>query len=92
MPIFAGGMIRWLVDRLDLHRLKAKGLTEDQITAEGDKSPGVLMASGYIAGGSIAGIFIALVESGSRPGPSRSCNGPRPTTHSLKDRVRTFSR
>ncbi len=63
MPIFAGGMIRWLVDRLDLRRLKAKGLTEDQITAEGDKSPGVLMASGYIAGGSIAGIFIALVES-----------------------------
>ncbi len=62
MPIFIGGMIRWLVDRLDLRRLRAKGLTEEEITAEGDKSPGVLMASGYIAGGSIAGIFISLME------------------------------
>ena len=29
--------------------------------AEGDKSPGVLMASGYIAGGAIAGIVIAFM-------------------------------
>ncbi len=29
--------------------------------AEGDKSPGVLMASGYIAGGAIAGILIAFM-------------------------------
>ena len=29
--------------------------------AEGDKSPGVLMASGYIAGGAIAGIIIAFL-------------------------------
>lgn len=63
MPIFIGGMIRWLVDRMDLRRLRARGLTEEQITAEGDKSPGVLMASGYIAGGSIAGILIALLDS-----------------------------
>ncbi len=62
MPIFIGGMIRWLVDRLDLRRLRAKGLNEEQIAAEGDRSPGVLMASGYIAGGSIAGIFISLLE------------------------------
>ena len=30
--------------------------------AEGDKSPGVLLASGYIAGGAIAGIVIALLQ------------------------------
>jgi hypothetical protein len=36
-------------------------MTEEQLTAEGDKSPGVLMASGYIAGGAIAGILIALI-------------------------------
>ena len=36
-------------------------LTEEQLTAEGDKSPGVLMASGYIAGGAIAGILIAFM-------------------------------
>jgi hypothetical protein len=38
-----------------------KQLTEDELTAEGDKSPGVLMASGYIAGGAIAGILIAFM-------------------------------
>jgi hypothetical protein len=30
--------------------------------AESDKSPGVLLASGYIAGGAIAGIIIAFVQ------------------------------
>jgi len=38
-----------------------KKLTEDELTAEGDKSPGVLLASGYIAGGAIAGIIIAFM-------------------------------
>src|SRR6185436_2290719 len=37
-------------------------LTEEQHVAEGDKSPGVLMASGYIAGGAIAGIVIAIMS------------------------------
>jgi putative OPT family oligopeptide transporter len=62
MPIFIGGMIRWATDRLDQRRLRSSGLSAEEIAAEGDKSPGVLMASGYIAGGSIAGIVIALVE------------------------------
>lgn len=62
LPIFVGGMIRWWADRSDLGRLEAAGLTPEQITAEGDKSPGVLMASGYIAGGAIAGILIAFVQ------------------------------
>jgi putative OPT family oligopeptide transporter len=59
-PIFIGGMVRWLVDR---HlRRKHADLTEDQIVAETDKSPGVLMASGYIAGAAIAGIIIAFMS------------------------------
>ena len=37
------------------------GPTEEQLTAEGDKSPGVLLSSGYIAGGAIAGIVIAFM-------------------------------
>jgi len=41
--------------------LAYKTLTEAQLTAEGDKSPGVLLASGYIAGGAIAGIVIAFM-------------------------------
>jgi putative OPT family oligopeptide transporter len=60
-PIFIGGMIRWLVDKAMRKRLQHKNMTEEELTAEGDKSPGVLMASGYIAGGALAGIFIAFM-------------------------------
>ena len=60
-PIFVGGLIRYLVDRRLRKKLAHKNLTEDQLVAEGDKSPGVLMASGYIAGGAIAGIVIAFM-------------------------------
>jgi hypothetical protein len=60
-PIFVGGMVRWLVDQSLRRKHLDKRLSEDQLTAEGDKSPGVLMASGYIAGGAIAGILIAFL-------------------------------
>jgi hypothetical protein len=59
-PIFFGGMIRWLVDHHARKRLAGAGLTEQQFIAETDKSPGVLLSSGYIAGGAIAGILIAF--------------------------------
>jgi putative OPT family oligopeptide transporter len=59
-PILAGGLARWLVDRRSRGALAARGLSEEEIAAEADKSPGVLMASGYIAGGAIAGIVIAF--------------------------------
>ncbi len=61
-PIFIGGMVRWLVDRHLRKRLAHKNLTEEELVAEGDKSPGVLMASGYIAGGAIAGIGVAFSQ------------------------------
>ena len=51
-PIFAGGVVRWLVDR----RRSA------QSAAESDSSPGVLAASGLIAGGAIGGTALALVS------------------------------
>jgi len=60
-PILVGGAVRWLVDRRQRRGLVARGLTEEQMAAEADKSPGVLMASGYIAGGAIAGIVIAFM-------------------------------
>ena len=60
-PIFLGGMVRWLVDRWLRKRYADRNLTEEQFVAETDKSPGVLMASGYIAGGAIAGIVIAFL-------------------------------
>ena len=58
-PILVGGIIRWLVDK-NLRR-KHKGMSEEELVAEGDKSPGVLMASGYIAGAALAGIVYALM-------------------------------
>ena len=61
-PIWAGGIIRWLVDAYNRRRHSGKNLSEDQLAAEGYKSPGVLLASGYIAGGAIAGIVIALLQ------------------------------
>ncbi len=49
VPIFIGGAVRWLVDRI-------KGSSE----IEADMSPGVLLSSGYIAGGAIAGVLVAF--------------------------------
>jgi putative OPT family oligopeptide transporter len=49
-PIFVGGMVRWAVDR-------ARRTSE----AEAEFSPGVLLSSGYIAGGAIAGVVLAVL-------------------------------
>ena len=60
-PIFFGGLVRWLVDRHGRKKAERAHLTEAQHIEESDKSPGVLLASGYIAGGAIAGIIIAFL-------------------------------
>jgi len=60
-PVFIGGAVRWLVDRHLRGRFAGAGLSDAELVAESDKSPGVLVASGYIAGGAIAGIGIAFV-------------------------------
>jgi len=60
-PIFFGGLVRWLVDRRLRKTLASKNLSEERFQAEADRSPGVLLASGYIAGGAIAGIIIAIM-------------------------------
>ncbi len=59
-PIFVGGIVRYAVDLYLKRKLARQNLTEEQIIAETDKSNGVLLASGYIAGGAIAGILIAV--------------------------------
>ena len=60
MPIFVGGMIRKIVDIYLKRKLAARTLTEEEIIAETDKSHGVLLASGYIAGAAVAGILFAI--------------------------------
>lgn len=52
-PIFVGGIVRWLVER-------RKKTPETDLEAE--TGSGVLFSSGLIAGGSIAGILLALTQ------------------------------
>lgn len=59
-PIFIGGMVRWFVDGRRRRHVEFVELSEEQHVAESDRSPGVLLASGYIAGGALAGIAIAF--------------------------------
>jgi hypothetical protein len=61
-PIFVGGMVRWGVDKYLARKLAHKKLSEEQLVAEGDKSQGVLLASGYIAGGALAGVIFAFLN------------------------------
>jgi len=60
-PVFVGGMARWLVDRYTRRKHAGAQLTEDELVAEGDKSNGVLLSSGYIAGGTLAGVLFAFM-------------------------------
>jgi hypothetical protein len=50
-PIFIGGLIRSLADRI-------RGRPKSE--AESETSPGVLLSSGYIAGGTLCGLLIAF--------------------------------
>lgn len=50
-PIFAGGIVRWIVD---------KWLRHGQ--PESEMSPGVLMSSGLIAGGTITGVIAQAIQ------------------------------
>jgi putative OPT family oligopeptide transporter len=61
-PIFVGGVVRWLVDKYLRKKPENKRLTEEEMAAETDKSPGVLLASGYIAGATLAGVFFAFMN------------------------------
>jgi putative OPT family oligopeptide transporter len=60
LPIAIGGAIRWLVDRRNNKLPHNMVLNEEEQQAAGDRSSGVLLASGYIAGGALAGIVIAI--------------------------------
>jgi len=61
-PIFVGGAVRWLVDKYLRKKPENLELTEEQMAAETDKSPGVLLASGYIAGATLAGVIFAFLN------------------------------
>jgi putative OPT family oligopeptide transporter len=56
-PILAGGLLRWVVDRR--HRAVAGRAASE---AESESSPGVLLSTGFIAGGTIAGVVVAFLS------------------------------
>ncbi|GAB3409842.1 oligopeptide transporter, OPT family [Massilia agilis] len=60
LPIAIGGLIRWAVDRRNNQLPQYEKLSDHECQAAGDRSPGTLLASGYIAGGALAGIVIAI--------------------------------
>jgi putative OPT family oligopeptide transporter len=51
-PIFFGGLLRWLTDRW-------RGVSASE--AETETSPGVLLSSGYIAGGTLCGLLYGFL-------------------------------
>ena len=61
-PIFVGGAVRWLVDKYLRKKPENMKLNEEEMAAETDKSPGVLLASGYIAGATLAGVIFAFMN------------------------------
>jgi hypothetical protein len=60
-PMFVGGLIRWFMDRRMRRQPELTNLNDHEFNAVADRGPGVLFASGYIAGGAIAGILIAFL-------------------------------
>jgi putative OPT family oligopeptide transporter len=56
-PIFVGGLIRYVADKWG-RSAKDKAQTE----SASDMSPGVLLSTGYIAGGAIGGLVVAFLS------------------------------
>src|SRR5713226_1759107 len=52
-PIMVGGIVRWLVDRRQKRKLS---------DAEAESGPGVLFSSGLIAGASVTGTLLAMLQ------------------------------
>jgi uncharacterized oligopeptide transporter (OPT) family protein len=73
VPIFLGGILRYVVDLYQARQAaasvaaagddaEARAQAEIEAIRKSETSPGVLLASGYIAGGSLAGVAAAFLE------------------------------
>jgi putative OPT family oligopeptide transporter len=71
-PIFVGGIIRLIVEKVMARRAQsdiaaagddpeARARAEVEAIRKSETSPGVLLASGYIAGGSLASVLLAFL-------------------------------
>ncbi len=57
-PIFFGGVIRFIVDKVLARRQGGRKVSDE----DAETGPGILFSSGLIAGGSIAGIALAVLS------------------------------
>jgi putative OPT family oligopeptide transporter len=53
-PVLLGGILSWMVSR------RKEGETDGLVKARKDK--GILLASGFVAGGALAGVFVAIIS------------------------------
>jgi putative OPT family oligopeptide transporter len=82
--MFAGGIVRWLVER--------KARSDARSLAEIESGPGVLFASGLIAGGAICGIAVAAIAGwGSARGMSAEWLAEKVGLHHLLNGFSTSS-
>ena len=56
-PVFVGGLVRYISDRVGPHARQTPASD-----AESEMTPGVLLSTGYIAGGAIAGVLVAFLS------------------------------
>jgi uncharacterized oligopeptide transporter (OPT) family protein len=56
-PVFLGGLARYFVDKF-----RKKSVSEPVADEASDMSPGVLFSTGYIAGGSLAGVLVGFLS------------------------------
>lgn len=63
MPILCGGLVRYVVDRYNNRPREGHPDQKEELNeAETEMSPGVLMSTGFIAGGAIGGVLIAFLS------------------------------
>lgn len=61
LPIFCGGVIRWIADR----KIGAQNKGAKHTAEEEELGPGNLFATGLVAGGALAGVFVAMLVASS---------------------------
>src|SRR5262249_52710349 len=61
-PLFVCGFFRCDADRYLRTKPENQPLTEEEMNAKTDQSPGVLLASGYIAGATLAGVVYSFMN------------------------------
>ena len=80
-PIWAGGMVRWLVDAYTRRKHGGKNLTEDQLAPRATRAPASSSRRATSPGARIAGIVIALLAGLDQLAPLDNSSNDWATAH-----------